>query len=56
MYWLVGMENSVKDDSNKILVNYQKSFINYIKTDNVNELAGSPPSVEGIIWFIYAFF
>lgn len=56
VYWLVGMENSVKDDSNKILVNYQKSFINYIKTDNVNELAGSPPSVEGIIWFIYAFF
>ena len=56
VYWLVGMENSVKDDSNKILVNSQKSFINYIKTDNVNELAGSPPSVEGIIWFIYAFF
>lgn len=56
VFWLVGMEDSAKDEPNEILMNWQQSFIKYIKTEDVNDLEGLPPSVEAIIWFIYAFF
>lgn len=55
-FWLVGMEDSPKDESNEVLVNLQKSFIKYVKTENINELGGLPPSAGSVIWFIYAFF
>ncbi len=55
-YWLLGMEESSEDTPNKVLISYQKSFIKYIKNEDINELGGNPPSFEGMIWFIYAFF
>lgn len=56
LYWLLGMKGSEKDEPNNALVNWQKSFVKYLKTEDINGLGGLPPSVEGIIWFIYAFF
>lgn len=55
-YWLLGMEESSEDTPNKVLIGSQKSFIKYIKNEDINELGGNPPSFEGMIWFIYAFF
>lgn len=55
-YWLLGMQDSAKDKSNDVLINWQEPFIKYIKTENINELGGLPPSAEVVIWFIYAFF
>ncbi|KRG33895.1 MULTISPECIES: hypothetical protein [unclassified Psychrobacter] len=55
-YWLLGMEDSPEDEPDKVLVNFQKSFIKYIKSANINELGGLPPTAEGMTWFIYAFF
>lgn len=55
-YWLLGMEESPEGEPNKELVSIQKSFIKYVKTENINKFGGLPPSFEGMIWFIYAFF
>ena len=55
-YWLLGTQDSAKDEPNDVLINWQKSFVKYLKTDDISELGGLPPSAEGIIWFIYAFF
>ena len=55
-YWLLGMEEPLEDEPDKVLVNFQKSFIKYIKSANINELGGLPPTAEGMTWFIYAFF
>ncbi len=55
-YWLLGMEESLEDEPDKALVNFQKSFVRYIKTENINEFGGLPPTAEGMTWFIYAFF
>ncbi len=56
VFWLVGMEDSAKDEPNKVLINWQQSFIKYIKTEDISDLKGLPPSADAIIWFIYAFF
>ncbi|MGP5543225.1 hypothetical protein ACTXMH_11835, partial [Psychrobacter celer] len=56
VFWLVGMENSARDEPNKVLINWQQSFVKYIKTEDISDLKGLPPSAEAIIWFIYAFF
>lgn len=56
IFWLVGMEDSAKDEHNEELMNWQHSFVKYIKTDDINDLKGLLPSAEAIIWFIYAFF
>lgn len=56
VFWLVGMENSAKDEPNEVLINWQQSFVKYMKTEDINDLNGLPPSAESIIWFIYAFF
>lgn len=56
VFWLVGMRDSAKDETNEILMNWQQSFIKYIKTEDINDLKGLQPSAEAIIWFIYAFF
>ena len=56
IFWLVGMEDSAKDEPNKVLINWQQSFVKYVKTENISDLKGLPPSAEVIIWFIYAFF
>ena len=55
-YWLLGMEDSPEDEHNEVLVSSQKSFVRYIKNEDINELGGLPPSAEKMIWFIYAFF
>lgn len=55
-YWLLGMQDSAKDKSNDVLINWQESFVKYIKTEDVSDLKGLPPSAEVVIWFIYAFF
>lgn len=56
IFWLLGMKDSPEKKPNDVLVNWQKSFVKYLKTEDINELGGLPPSAEGIIWFIYAFF
>lgn len=56
VFWLVGMENSAKDEPNEVLINWQQSFVKYMKTEDINDLNGLPLSAESIIWFIYAFF
>lgn len=56
IFWLVGIEDSIKDEPNEVLINWQQSFVKYIKTEDINDLKGLPPSAEAIIWFIYAFF
>ncbi|GAF53274.1 hypothetical protein JCM18900_11837 [Psychrobacter sp. JCM 18900] len=30
-YWLLGMEESLEDEPDKALVNFQKSFVRYVK-------------------------
>ena len=55
-YWLLGMEESLEDEPDKALVSFQKSFVRYIKNEDINELGGLPPTAEGMTWFIYAFF
>ena len=55
-YWLLGMEESPENTPNKLLISSQKSFIKYIKNEDINELGSNPPSFECMIWFIYAFF
>ncbi|WP_367111939.1 hypothetical protein [uncultured Psychrobacter sp.] len=54
--WLVGMKDSAKDEPNEVLINWQQSFVKHIKTEDIDDLKGLPPSAEAIIWFIYAFF
>ncbi len=56
VFWLVGMQGSQNNDSNEVLASWQVSMTTYIKTKEVDNLSGLPPSAEGIIWFIYAFF
>lgn len=56
VFWLVGMEDPAKDEPNEVLINWQQSFVKYIKTEDISDLKGLPPSAEAIIWFIYAFF
>ena len=55
-YWLLGMEKSQGDKSNKVLASWQVSMNTYMKTEKIDDLGGLPSSAEGIIWFIYAFF
>lgn len=56
VFWLVGMKGSEKDEPNEVLINWQQSFVKYIKTEDISDLKGLLPSAEAIIWFIYAFF
>jgi len=55
-YWLLGMKKSSEKKHNDELVNWQKSFVKYLKTEDINDLGGLSPNAEGVIWFIYAFF
>ncbi len=56
VFWFVGIQGSKEDEVNETLASWQESMIAYIKTDNVNDLGGLPPSAEGLIWLIYAFY
>lgn len=56
LFWLLGMENSRGNDANEVLASWQVSMTTYIKTQKIDDLRGLPISVEGVIWFIYAFF
>lgn len=56
VFWFVGIQGSKEDEVNETLASWQESMIAYIKTDNVNDLGGLPPSTEGLIWLIYAFY
>ena len=56
VFWLVGIQESKSNDSNQVLASWQVSMTKYIKTEKVDNLSELPPSAEGIIWFIYAFF
>lgn len=56
VFWLVGMKDSAKDEPNEVLINWQQSFVKHIKTEDIDDLKGLPPSAEASIWFIYAFF
>lgn len=56
LFWLTGMEDSPEDESNEVLVSWQKSFVKYLKTEDISELGRLPHSAKGMIWLVYAFF
>ena len=56
VFWFVGIQGFKEDELNETLASWQESMITYIKMDNINDLGGLPPSAEGLIWLIYAFF
>ncbi len=56
IYWLCEFKKQTFEESKPRLKKFQKSFVEYVKTDNIDELQGYEQSFESLIWYLYAFF